>query len=279
MVSEAEVLPVDEMPCPVCSSPKKLINASVGAQIELRDELDGTASNRQGLITAERISRTDGNTSATLAADLDQPAQIMTVRERRIEGFDEEGVVAEDLAKARNAKRRTRYMVKPKDEEDSGYADRELVSSVDEPKLIEVQMRHFDTEIVARINPRKNSEKPGEFKGKRDVDDLAEGVEKAIAAKAKVDPVTKAKAILLVLTPATIGKMARKELQRRSFDLKGFMEVWVAPFREEVFEVYPPLDHDRIEAEAFSLWENEVPLTWSDDQRFWYAAIDKLRGL
>jgi hypothetical protein len=246
-------------------------------KLTMLEEFDGTASDRHGVIMAERISRTDGNTSSTLAVDLAQPAQIVSVRERRVEGFDEEGVVAEALAKARNAKRGTQYTVQEKEGEDSDYADRVLISNADEPKEIEVQIRHFDTEVIAEISPKKG--KPGEFKGQRDANDLAEDIETAITKKATVDVGTKAKAILLLQIPAAIGKLARKQLQRKAFDRKGFKEVWVAPFHEEAFEVFPLLEHAQIETAAYHLWEKTEPRVWGDDQRFWYAAIDELRGL
>jgi hypothetical protein len=55
--------------------------------------------------------------------------------------------------------------------------------------------------------------------------------------------------------------------------------VWVAPFREEAFELFPPLDYARIETAAYYLWEKAEPRVWGEDDRFWFAAIDELRGL
>src|ERR1019366_6848592 len=115
--------------------------------------------------------------------------------------------------KALNAKRGTRYAVQEKTEEDSDYADRVLVSAIDDPKKIDVQVRHFDTEVIAKLNnPRLK-----QFSGKRQSVDLAEGVTQAIISKALVDAATKSHAILLLQIPSAIGQMARKQLQRMSF--------------------------------------------------------------
>ena len=194
------------------------------------------------------------------------------MRSRRVEGFDEEGVVAKALATARNTKRGTRYIVQAKEKEDSDYADRVLISATDDPKKIDVQIRHFDTDVIAQLN------KEGQFAGARGSVDLAEGITKAIVSKARIDVGTKSRAILLLQIPSAIGQMARKQLQRMSFDLKGFKEVWVSPFREEPFELFPPIPEDWIAVAACYLWD-KAARPWGDDQKFWFAAIDEIRGL
>src|SRR5438874_13642379 len=99
LVKSAKEYPNDLGACPDCGSLRKQIGVGIEDKLTMLEEFDGTALDRHGVIKAERISRTDGNTSSTLAADLAQPAQIVSVRERRVEGFDEEGGIAEALAK------------------------------------------------------------------------------------------------------------------------------------------------------------------------------------
>jgi hypothetical protein len=220
-------------PCVNCGAKQfHAIIEFVENSLEIRDEVEAEVINRTGELVAERIQRGDGNTEASLATDRGQPSILSATRKERVDGFEEEGVAAAALAKAYNARKSTSYSVGPKPEEDSDYVDRYLDSKTDEPKEMSVQIRHLDTDVIARLG------KKGEFDVKRTTGDLAESINKAIAAKAKVDPNLKPKTILLLQLPVMLGKLFREELQKANFDLKGFKGVWIAPFRDECFEVF-----------------------------------------
>ena len=198
---------------------------------ELRDEVEAEVVNRDGKLVAERLQRSDGNMEASLATDLGQPTILSAIRKERVDGFEEEGLTAEALAKAYNAQTGASYTVRPKPKEDNDYVDRYLDSKNDEPKELRVQIRHLDTDVIARLG------KKDAFDVKRAAGDLVASINKAITAKAAVDPNLKPKTILLLQMPAMLGKLVRQEIQQAPFDLKGFNSVWIAPFRDECFEV------------------------------------------
>jgi hypothetical protein len=102
------------------------------------------------------------------------------------------------------------------------------------------------------------------------------GVNQSILSKSLIDAATKVRAILLLQIPATLGRMARTHLQQMSFDLRGFMEVWVASFREKAFEIFPPLTDEEIAVAAYYLSE-KAGFPSGNDLHFWFAAIDQLQ--
>ncbi len=259
-------------PCPTCGEKQFRVLVELVDRLELRDELDAVGTNREGEMTLERLTRTDGNIEASLASDRGKPATLSATRKERVDGFEEEETAAQALAKAFNTRHGTRYAVQPKKKDDYDYPDRILGSSGDEPKLVIVQIRHLDTDVIAKLG------KADKFDVNRTSGDLIASIIKAIAVKAKVDPKVKPKTLLLLQIPAPLGKLVRKEIQRWSFDLKGFKGVWIAPFREESFEVFGPLQHHDLAEEAYRLWEQEKHL-WGRDQEHWYTAIDNLRRL
>lgn len=219
-------------PCANCG--KKEFHAViefVEDQIELRDEMEAKVVNRDGELIAERLQRGDGNMEASLATDRGKPTILSAGWKKRVEGFEEEGQTAESLAKAYNAQNGTSYTVRPKSEEDSDYVDRYLESKIDEPRELGVQIRHFDSYVIARLGQKD------EVEVKRTVGDLIASINKAISAKAVVDPNLKSKTILLLQLPVMLGKLVRHEIQLSAFDLKGFRGIWIAPFRDECFEV------------------------------------------
>lgn len=224
--------------------------------------------NNQGELVAERLQRGDGNMEASLATDRGQPTNLSASRKERVDGFEEEVQAAESLATAYNAHNGTSYTVRPKPEEDNDYVDRYLDSKIDEPRELGVQIRHLDTDVIARLG------KQDEFDVKRTAGDLITSINKAITAKAAVDPKLKPKTILLLQLPVMLGKIAREEIQRLSFDLNGFRGVWIAPFRDECFEVLGPAPGSetmRPEAEAMlrftlqhrrRIYDKRLPASW-----------------
>lgn len=204
----------------------------VEQSVTFRDELDATVINQQGDLVAERLQRGDGNTEASLATDRGQPTILSGSRKERVDGFQEEGQAAEALAKAYNERHGTQYSVKPKKQDDYDYADRLLESKADEPRELNIQVRHLDTDVIARLG------KSDEFGVKRTAGDLIALINQAIVAKAAVDPKIKPKTILLLQLPAMLGSLIRQEIQQETFDFKGFRSIWIAPFRDECFEVH-----------------------------------------
>lgn len=237
---------------------------------------DGTfdvmASDLNGRTVAERAHRESGSTSSSIATDLGEPSIIHSKRTKREPGFSEEGVAATALAKAFNSKHGTQYRVEDKLEEDSDYQDRVLVSPVDKPTQIFVQVRHFDDELIASLG------RIGEFQGIRNSADFAERIDRSIEKKSMVDPALKSRTTLLLQSPAPIGKMVRREIQRMTFDLRGFRGVWISALGEECFELFAPTKVGDIAEAAYYRWLKEGPY-WGDDQRHWYNAIDELRGI
>ena len=216
--------------CPKCGARKW------STTIEIRDELatpidefDMTATDKEGRIVAERIAKNDKNTSANLATDAGYPAQITVDRKRRVSGFVEEGQAVSELAQAYNSLRGSHYSVEPKAQEDSGYADRVLLSVNDHPKRVNVQVRNLDTEVAADIG------KQGQFRGHHAPNDLIALVREAIDDKAMVDAATKAQTILLLIIPTALGQILRREVQKEPFHFGGFMDIWIAPFHEKPF--------------------------------------------
>lgn len=261
------------LPCLHCGKKSyRVVIAFADNFLDIRDELDAEATDLDGELAAERLSRGDGNLEASLASDRGKPAVLSVTRKERVDGFQDEGTAAQALARAYNARNGTQYTVMGKETDDYDYADRVLESKNGKPELMLVQIRHLDTDVIARLG------KKGEFDVNRTASDLIESINIAIGAKSKVDPRIKPKTLLLLQIPVMLGKLVRRELQRWTFDLKGFRGVWIAPFRDDCFEVFGTLQHDDISKEAYRLWEQEGH-PWRRDHEHWYRAIDNLRRL
>lgn len=216
-------------PCPQCDGERWKITIKVEDTIPVYDEFDATATNKEGDIVAERIQKTDLNTSANLTTDAGQPSKVAVERKSRVDGFEEEGVAAEALAKCYNKARGTDYIVEKKAGEDSDYADRFFLSESDNPSRINIQIRHLDSEIIARIG------RDGEFDGDRTPADVIASIRHAIEDKANVDPAVKAQTILQLMVPAALGACIRQAVHSDTFDHKGFKEIWISTFHEDSF--------------------------------------------
>jgi hypothetical protein len=116
------------------------------------------------------------------------------------------------------------------------------------------------------------------FEGWRDAEGITGQIRKAIDTKALVDRALKPCTILLLQLPSPLGRMMRSELQRRAFDLRGFKGVWVAPFREECFPLYPPVPETAVAVAAYYIWK-AAGRPDGDDQRHWLQAIEQFREL
>jgi hypothetical protein len=110
--------------------------------------------------------------------------------------------------------------------EDSDYPDRVLISAVDVPSEVYIQIRNLDTAVIRSLGITRG------FAGTRSQDDIDRSIREAVAEKANVDAALKGKTVLLLMLPGVQGKMVKRELQRRKYDRRGFREIWVAPFRE-----------------------------------------------
>lgn len=195
------------------------------------EELDATAVNKNNEIVAERIEKQDRMTTASLASDAGLPSRINVERTQKVKGFDEEGTAAHAVAKAFNRSKGTDYVVEKKTEEDSEYADRVLVSKTAKPPRIEIQVRNLDAELIASLG------KTNKFSGERSLEDWISCINTAITHKAQIDPALKAKVALVLTVPSALGKKIATELQSSKIDVKGFREVWLAPFHEDCFQV------------------------------------------
>lgn len=215
--------------CPRCGRETWAVAVGFAEAIKLREEFTVTGVNPQGQIGAERIHRQDEHTNASLTADAGTPTRIEVQRPKRVGGFEEEQSAAEALARAINTSKNSNYRVEKKELEDSDYADRVLVSAHDQPSGMNVQIRHLDPGMIASLGKTK------EFVGTRSCAEIADHLRQAIDEKAKVDPGIKTKTILLLIAPAPLGQITKQELRQHQFDRSGFLEIWVAPFREAAF--------------------------------------------
>lgn len=260
------------VPCPACGGIRRTYRMSMGGTITPRGELPAEARDPSGEVFSERIHKSDEFTEARLMADKSEPLKLTARRSTRVPGFDEETVAVQALATAYNEKYRTAYSVRPKSKEDSGYEDRFLDSKTDEPRAIIIQVRHLDDAMIAGLG------RDHLFDGSRGAEGLAEQIKKAIEKKARVDHALKPRTILLLQLPSPLGRMMRRELQRRSFDLQGFKGVWVAPFQEECFLLCSSLLETDVAVAAYYIWEADGRPD-GEDQRHWFQAIEQLRGL
>ena len=194
-------------------------------------EFEATAVHANGEVFAQRLEKTDGVTTASLNADADSPSTLAVERTRRIKNFEDEGRVVASLAQAFNALYGTSYTVEEKPLEDSDYEDRVLLSGLDKPSSIIVQVRNLDEEMIAGLGKKRM------FRGARTGDDLVAHIDAAIADKASVDAGLKSRTILLLWLPAPIGQLAKQAVQQHAFDRRGFREIWISPFHEDCFRL------------------------------------------
>lgn len=206
---------------------KRTITIDVEDTLNISDELGAAARDQDGNLTAERIEKTDRNTSASLSSDRGKPSRIFVERQARVPNFVEEGRVAEAFTASYNKRCNTHYSVEPKPEEDSDYADRVLRSARDTPQKLNVQIRHLDAEIIADVG------RQGKFSGERTVANLIDSIRESITAKAQIDQRLRAETILLLVIPAPLGIAIREGVESCQVDCQGFRDVWLAPFHEE----------------------------------------------
>ncbi len=217
-------------PCPKCNSECWETRIDFEDTVFSYDETDTTITNEDGDIISERVQKTDLNTSANTSSNVGQPAKISAERKTRLDGFEEEGILAGELVKFYNNAHGTDYIVEEKAEEDNDYADRILVSETNKPR-INIQIRHLDTEAVARLG------RDGEFNGERRSNDLIAYINEAIIAKANIDPSIKSQTILQLILPVPVGKIIRQGITDIPFNHMGFEEIWISPFHEESFQL------------------------------------------
>ena len=223
----------DVILCPQCGSKRWVITMHVKDKVIFYDELGATLTNDEGDIVAERIQKTDLNTSANLTADMGKPSKIAVERKERVTGFEEEGAAAEALLTSYNKLRNTSYKVEIKAEEDCDYADRIFTSPTDDPVRINIQISHLDPEIIADIGKHSAAD------ALRTAEDVITSIRDAIDKKAKIDQALKANTILLLRFPAPLGEAARQSILATTYDCKGFKEIWISPFHEESFALKP----------------------------------------
>ena len=212
--------------CPKCGSKDiTMIHKDV---YRISDEVYGTSKDSEGNISGERINITDLNTNAVIATDCGQPTRLNINRERRVDGFVEEGNYTKSFVNAYNKFNNTKYKIRDKEFEDSDYADRIIFSGNEN---INVQIRHFDDEIVSEIGRKK------QFTGQRLLQNFANSIKNAIEKKSLIDPELKKNTILLLIIPSPLGELRRQDILTEEFDFRGFKDVWIAPFgiREEPF--------------------------------------------
>src|SRR5207237_9436731 len=75
--------------CPQCGNESWTKSVAVQDSLRVYEELGLAARDKVGEIVAERIQKTELNTSANLSADRDNPSRICVDRKRRVAGFEE----------------------------------------------------------------------------------------------------------------------------------------------------------------------------------------------
>lgn len=225
----------NQSPCKTCGSSNMLVDMKFEYAA---DVLAGRHAISNGEFRSERVSSTDGITHSEISKDTGQPASLLSNRKCSIKNFNEETPVAQAFAKAFSSKTGINYFVKEKKEEDSDYYDRILgivgKSNDEFNKNIDIgiQITHMKPEIVKNLNVSKY------YKRQIDNDSFVDEIRGAIRRKSFVDPKLKRNTILVLHIPAPLGEIIRTELQKKSFDLQGFKEIWICPFREECFEIF-----------------------------------------
>lgn len=258
-------------PCPTCGSDQRFELLAAEELITAADvdiDIRGTSATTGELVT-ERVSRARGNTRASIASDAGQPSRIAANRIGKINNFADEASAAEALARALGQKESTYYTVEPKEEEDSDYVDRYLITG---SSKIPVQITHLDTSQISNLG------RSGHFEDDRELEEMKSMIVEAVRRKSQVDMEAKAKTILLLLTPSPLGKIIRRYVQRESFDLMGYKSIWIYPSGEDCFEIFEELPRVEIAQKAYLLWRTEGPY-WGNDQHHWFKAIDELRGI
>jgi hypothetical protein len=202
---------------------------SSAAVVEFIGEFAATAVHANGEVFAERMEKTDGNTSACLAADAGRPTIVSVQRTKGVTNFDDEGIVVGSLAIAYNAFRGTADAVEEKPREDNEYPDRVLVSHHDDPARLIVQVRNLDDEMIGGLGRDRH------FNASQTIDERIAKIDAAISDKAKLDRGVKSKTILLLWLPSPIGQMTKQLIQQHVFDLRGFKAIWISPFHEKCF--------------------------------------------
>jgi len=150
----------------------------------------------------------------------------------RPDKYSDQATAAHAVAKAINASKATHYRAEPEVEGGhESYADAELVSEVPGERSISLQMRHFHDDIAANLRGR-NLALPS-----TDLSDIGDRLQRAIDAKADVDPALKARAHLVLISPVPLGPLVRASVAAKLFESRGFSEIWLAPSTEPPFSL------------------------------------------
>lgn len=227
--------PRKETPGPCqCGSSRRTFQVTLVEKISVRDELRGTARDKDQAVVADFSNRSDDTREGTASIDY----RAGTVRAGgKQEGFvgkdDEQRRVLEALAAelSRIHGRAYDFELDPLDQDVDGW----LWCKDNSEERQAVQLRHLDDGAISVI------QRTGTLDDSFTFNDLFQVAENAIASKAEKYPIAiKRQMWLAIHTPYPIldslmGRMrtALADAARRS----GFKEVWVVPFREPAFRI------------------------------------------
>lgn len=235
---------------------------------------DITARNIEGELEKETRTRERGFTTTGVYSEKDKPTSYEATRSRPHDDSSDEESAAQAFAKALNSKQGSSYTVKAKDSKDKNkFPDRVLESPVAGEPSLEVEITHLDSEAIRNLQTIRT------HKGTVDLIEFHERICHAIRKKSiKYSVGTKAATYLLLEIPISLGVMLRHSIQRLSFDLCGFKEIWICPLGEDSFQLFTEIPREYLAVAAYYIWQKEGPY-WGNDHCHWYQAIDEVRGL
>ena len=226
-----------------------------------------TARDDENNILAESVS-ISGDKPIASAYGNDKSDTVISTNSLSVteDNVAEEGQVVDRFLAAYNKKCGSNLFALPKSSEDGDYFDRALSEGLG------AQVRNLDDKARAELG------KSGKFEGGFDHFTLMSFVQRAINAKAKVDQQLKTKTFLLLFTHYPLPSLARKRLERESFNLNGFKSIWICPYQSDCFEVHSEISEADLKVAAYYLWESAGKL-YGDELKHWFSAIEKTRGL
>jgi len=233
-------LPADKrLPCPSCGSVSRHFDMKMAVQgppgtVQMSEK----ATDKNNNIKAERINTNNGHIVSSMEHDARSPALVQSERSSKPVGKEEnlkaknkeERTAAFALCRAYNQKNKTNFEAECKESVDGNFEDAWLAEGT---QRLPIQICHFDTELLASLVTTGAT-----VTQTIDCTKLTKMIEKAVQSKAKRYALAeKASCILLLQVPYGLGQSIREELQQRTFDFGGFIEVWISPLHEDCFDL------------------------------------------
>jgi hypothetical protein len=172
-------------------------------------------------------NRTDGTTESRVATS-SGGVLVAGRRQQRGSTEDDEKDAAKAVASAWNRLRGTAYESVWESNKNE-YPDAFLRSARTGEPQVQLQVRQLR-------DPLTKAFKQGQLSRHR-LKSLSTDVQRSIQDKATIDTAEKAKTVLVLFCPVSIGHKAREQIMGTTFDYEGFREIWVCSFAEDAFSL------------------------------------------